>query len=169
MLAILSNANGLPGVQSLTARLWLQHDCLTSICLCEVLDSRSAAAAACYKVCNPSTIVSWLRASQQARSPSKTGSDVCVQDETLGFAQITLRIRSRHKFAAYTARGHLAAGSADTAVPVQDFWVFERSLRSKDPVSCWRVAGRLSLPPQEPAQRGILFRAFQRIFARRRR
>ncbi|KAK9796971.1 hypothetical protein WJX73_002111 [Symbiochloris irregularis] len=61
------------------------------------------------------------------------------KDETSGFAQLTLRIRSRH------------------------------NLRIKDPVSCWRVAGRLSLPPQDPAQRGLLFRAFQAVFVRRKR
>jgi predicted lipid-binding transport protein (Tim44 family) len=62
--------------------------------------------------------------------------------------QLTLRIPSRQRFAAYDRKGHLAAGDPEADFSVEDHWVFERTLHKKDPSAAWRVAGRLSLAVQ---------------------
>lgn len=86
-----------------------------------------------------------------------------MQDETSAFAQITLRVRSRQRFAAFNAQSELVAGNADGDFPVQDVWVFERSLKQKDPLSSWRIAGRLSLPPVAAPKPSVLLRAMQAV------
>ena len=53
----------------------------------------------------------------------------CLQDDTTAFVQLTARISSQQAFAAYDARGKLIQGDLDRAVPVEDVWVFERTLR----------------------------------------
>ena len=53
----------------------------------------------------------------------------CLQDDTTAFVQLTARIPSQQAFAAYDARGKLIQGDPDKAVPVDDVWVFERTLR----------------------------------------
>lgn len=78
---------------------------------------------------------------------SQEASIGIAQDENKMFAQLTVRIRARHKFAAYNARGQLVAGSGTAEFPVQDVWIFEHALR-KAAYSRWRLAGRLGgLPP----------------------
>lgn len=75
---------------------------------------------------------------------------MCSQDETTGYAQLTVRIPSQQRFAAYDRSGRLLAGSPDAVIEVEDFWVFEHALR-KAPGNRWRLAGRLSiLPGEEP-------------------
>ncbi|KAK9903338.1 hypothetical protein WJX75_003173 [Coccomyxa subellipsoidea] len=68
------------------------------------------------------------------------------KDARSSFAQLTVRVRAAHKFAAYDGKRRLVAGDPEKEVPVQDVWVLERSFR-EEPTSRWRVAGRLSLPP----------------------
>ena len=65
-----------------------------------------------------------------------------AQDDLSAFAQLTVRIVSQQRFAAYDARNALAAGDPEALIPVTDLWVFERSMR-KGANSKWRVAGRL--------------------------
>ena len=65
-----------------------------------------------------------------------------AQDDASAFAQLTVRIVSQQRFAAYDVRSTLVAGDPGALVPVTDLWVFERSMR-KGPTSRWRVAGRL--------------------------
>jgi large subunit ribosomal protein L45 len=67
------------------------------------------------------------------------------KDDATAFAQLTVRVRSRQRFAAYDRRGRLAAGSPAQEVEVDDCWVFERPLKPKGPAR-WRVAGRLTFP-----------------------
>ena len=54
-----------------------------------------------------------------------------------------MRIRALHKFAAYSGKGELKAGSPGKEFPVQDVWILERAFR-KGPTSRWRVAGVLT-------------------------
>jgi large subunit ribosomal protein L45 len=71
-----------------------------------------------------------------------------AQDETTGYAQLTVRIPSQQRFAAYDRAGRLLAGSPDAVMEVEDYWVFEHALR-KSPANRWRLAGRLSILPHE--------------------
>ena len=74
-----------------------------------------------------------------------------VQDEEMMFGQLTVRIRARHRFSAYNARGQLVAGSESADFPVQDVWIFEHAFR-KAAFSKWRLAGRIGgLPPTPSA------------------
>jgi hypothetical protein len=72
-----------------------------------------------------------------------TSCHCLVQDERSAFAQLTVRVRAVHRFAAYDSKGRLVAGDPDREVPVQDVWVFERAFK-EGPTSCWRVAGERS-------------------------
>lgn len=80
----------------------------------------------------------------------------CAQDDKTAFAQLTVRVRAEHKFAAYNKKGHLVTGDPEAVLPVQDVWIFERSLKS-GPLSRWRVAGRLNLPPVPPPKVPMLY------------
>ncbi|KAL4860079.1 putative 39S ribosomal protein L45 [Chlorella vulgaris] len=68
------------------------------------------------------------------------------KDDTTGFAQLTVRIPSQQRFAAYDRQGRLVAGDPERAIEVEDFWVFEHSLK-KSPANRWRLAGRLAIQP----------------------
>lgn len=63
------------------------------------------------------------------------------------FVQLTMHLVTRQSFAAYNKGEHLASGSPDKVLAVDDFWVFERHLQHKQGAR-WRVAGRLSIPTQ---------------------
>lgn len=65
---------------------------------------------------------------------------VRMQDDRSAYAQLTVRVRAVHKFAAYDKKQRLVAGDPEREVPVQDVWVFERSFKDS-PASTWRVAG----------------------------
>eukprot|EP00887_Chlorella_sp_A99_P000779 scaffold5.g779.t1 len=67
------------------------------------------------------------------------------KDDSTGFAQLTVKMPSRQRFAAYGRGGRLVAGSEAADVPVVDHWVFEIPLR-KQTNNRWRLAGRLSVP-----------------------
>jgi large subunit ribosomal protein L45 len=69
------------------------------------------------------------------------------KDDATAFAQLTVRFRSAQRFAAYDRRGRLVAGDPGAELWVDDHWVFERPLKGPSG-SRWRVAGRLSVPPQ---------------------
>ncbi|KAK9835432.1 hypothetical protein WJX74_000048 [Apatococcus lobatus] len=62
--------------------------------------------------------------------------------------QLTVRFESKQRFAAFDGKGDTMAGSMTTDIPVTDYWIFERSLRSAAS-SQWRVAARL--PPPIPS------------------
>ena len=66
-----------------------------------------------------------------------------LQDEKSAFAQLTVRIRALHKFAAYSGKNELRAGIPGREFPVQDVWIFERAFK-QGPTSRWRIAGALS-------------------------
>lgn len=71
----------------------------------------------------------------------------CTQNDSLTFAQLTVRFRACHRFAAVDVRGQVVAGDRAAAIPVQDVWVFEHSFH-KTPQARWRLAGRLGgIPP----------------------
>lgn len=74
-----------------------------------------------------------------------------LQDDTTGFAQLTVRIPSQQRFAAYDRQGRLVAGDPERAIEVEDFWVFEHSLK-KSPANRWRLAGRLAIQPAAAAE-----------------
>ena len=74
-----------------------------------------------------------------------------LQDEKSAFAQLTVRIRALHRFAAYSGKAELMAGSPGREFPVQDVWILERAFK-QGPTSRWRIAG--ALPPA--AGKGIL-------------
>lgn len=57
--------------------------------------------------------------------------------------QLTLRILSKQKFAAYDKRGKLVAGDPDKELLVEDYWVFEKPLLKTE--AKWRLCGRLSV------------------------
>jgi hypothetical protein len=59
------------------------------------------------------------------------------------FAQLTLRIISNQKFAAYDKHGKLVAGDLEKELTVEDIWVFEKHLTQ--PEAKWRLCGRLSV------------------------
>lgn len=59
------------------------------------------------------------------------------------FAQITLRIISNQKFAAYDKQGKVIAGDPEKELTVEDIWVFERQL--SHPELRWRLCGRLNV------------------------
>ena len=65
-----------------------------------------------------------------------------LQDDRSAFAQMTVRVRAAHKFAAYDSKRRLVAGNPNIEVPVQDVWIFERAFKDA-PTSRWRVAGVL--------------------------
>lgn len=88
-----------------------------------------------------------------------------AQDEDKMFAQLTVRFRARHRFAAYNARGRLVGGSDTAEFPVQDVWIFEHALR-KASYSKWRLAGRLSGLPPVPATLGWREWAANLLFGR---
>ena len=67
-----------------------------------------------------------------------------LQDEKSAYAQLTVRIRALHRFAAYSGSGALKAGSPGKEFPVQDVWIFERAFK-QGPTSRWRVAGQCAL------------------------
>ena len=67
-----------------------------------------------------------------------------LQDEQSAYAQLTVRIRALHKFAAYSGKGELKAGSPGKDFPVQDVWILERAFK-KGPTSRWRIAGVLAI------------------------
>ncbi len=68
-----------------------------------------------------------------------------MQDDSTGFAQLTVRIKSAQRFSAYDSKGRLAAGNPEQEVSVEDFWVMERTLNKKQSNAKWRLAGRLSI------------------------
>ncbi|KAG0598420.1 hypothetical protein M758_12G071700 [Ceratodon purpureus] len=59
------------------------------------------------------------------------------------FAQLTLRIISNQKFAAYDKQGKLVAGDPEKELKVEDIWVFERQI--SHPELRWKLCGRLSV------------------------
>lgn len=71
-------------------------------------------------------------------------------ESQMAWAQLTVELRSRQRFAAYDAVGKRVAGdmSAGAAVKVVDHWVMERALMPKlpDALKPWRLAARLTLP-----------------------
>ena len=67
-----------------------------------------------------------------------------LQDEKSAFAQLTVRIRALHRFAAYSGKAELKAGIPGREFPVQDVWILERAFK-QGPTSRWRIAG--VLPP----------------------
>lgn len=74
------------------------------------------------------------------------------QDAESGFVQLTLRIQSAQRFAAYDRRGQLVAGG-EQEVPIVDHWVLEQPLAKDKQGDRWTVAARLSMPEQ-PRQAG---------------
>jgi hypothetical protein len=78
-------------------------------------------------------------------------------DAKFSFVQLTLRIPSRQRFAAYTRRGgeryELVAGDPEEVLDVMDTWVIERKLwdargskqRLNPQGARWRLAARLQL------------------------
>ena len=62
--------------------------------------------------------------------------------------QLTVRFQSKQRFAAFNGKGEAVAGSMTAEIPVTDYWIFERSLRTAAS-SQWRVAARL--PPPTPS------------------
>ena len=74
---------------------------------------------------------------------SMTAAHALLQDEQSAYAQLTVRIRALHKFAAYSGKGELKAGSPGKEFPVQDVWILERAFK-KGPTSRWRIAGVLA-------------------------
>lgn len=77
------------------------------------------------------------------------------QHSPLEWVQLTYRIRSRQRFAAYRRRGaaqELVAGDPDAVIDVEDHWVFEHKTRvpgerGKQEVekARWRLVGRLTV------------------------
>lgn len=65
-------------------------------------------------------------------------------DSSVGFAQITVRFKSKQTYAVYDKRGRLIVGDPDEVLDVEDIWVFEHGM--KLPNSRWRLAARMSLP-----------------------
>ncbi|KAL2636137.1 hypothetical protein R1flu_007616 [Riccia fluitans] len=59
------------------------------------------------------------------------------------FVQLTVRINSKQKFAAYDKRGKLAAGDPEKELLVEDIWVFEKPLLLTE--AKWRLCARLSV------------------------
>ncbi|BBN04008.1 large subunit ribosomal protein L45 [Marchantia polymorpha subsp. ruderalis] len=59
------------------------------------------------------------------------------------FVQLTVRITSKQKFAAYDKRGKLVAGDPDKELLVEDIWVFEKPLLLSE--AKWRLCARLSV------------------------
>ncbi|CAM6082832.1 unnamed protein product [Calypogeia fissa] len=69
------------------------------------------------------------------------GVDKNNQDNA--FVQLTLRILSKQKFAAYDKNGKLVAGDPDKELLVEDYWVFEKPLLLTE--AKWRLCGRLTV------------------------
>jgi large subunit ribosomal protein L45 len=67
------------------------------------------------------------------------------KNDNVGFAQLTVRFKSKQRFAAYDGKGRLAAGEPEGEASVDDYWVFERPL-GKVVAHKWRVAARLTVP-----------------------
>lgn len=67
---------------------------------------------------------------------------LAAQDDESAFAQLTVRIPSQQRFAAYDSHKTLVAGNPEELLSVRDLWVFERALKP-GLNSRWRVAGRL--------------------------
>ena len=144
-------------------------------------------------------------------SPCRRPALPIPQDDTTGFAQLTVRVPSTQRFAAYDRRGKLVAGSPEQvraqwaglhvlgctkpshslpwcllcsgvqwcavvchapipqhpalpffpplpsrqAIEVEDFWVFEHSLKAAA-ANRWRVAGRLSIQPDPTVAAAIV-------------
>lgn len=59
------------------------------------------------------------------------------------FAQITVRLQSQQRFAAYDKRGAKVAGDPATDVVVEDIWVVERAVYN--PEGRWVLAARLTV------------------------
>ncbi|CAM6105102.1 unnamed protein product [Calypogeia fissa] len=69
------------------------------------------------------------------------GVDKNNQDNA--FVQLTLRILSKQRFAAYEKNGKLVAGDPDKELLVEDYWVFEKPLLLTE--AKWRLCGRLTV------------------------
>ncbi|PSC75974.1 39S ribosomal mitochondrial [Micractinium conductrix] len=74
------------------------------------------------------------------------------KDDTTGFSQLTVRVPSKQRFAAFNAVGKLVAGSLEQEIDVEDYWVFEHSMKPAA-TNRWRLAGRLSILPHAVEQR----------------
>ena len=59
------------------------------------------------------------------------------------FAQLTVRIKTKHTFAAYDRKGRLVKGDPEASVGVEDTWVVERALVNPD--GRWVLAARLTI------------------------
>ena len=64
---------------------------------------------------------------------SMTAAHALLQDEQSAYAQLTVRIRALHKFAAYSGKGELKAGSPGKEFTVQDVWILERAFKKGRP------------------------------------
>lgn len=73
------------------------------------------------------------------------------KDDSTGFAQLTVRIPSKQRFAAFNRAGQLVGGSLDKELDVEDYWVFEHALKPSA-ANRWRLAGRLSILPASAEQ-----------------
>ncbi|KAL4434156.1 hypothetical protein ABPG75_000597 [Micractinium tetrahymenae] len=74
------------------------------------------------------------------------------KDDSTGFAQLTVHIPSKQRFAAFNRAGQLVGGSLDKEIEVEDYWVFEHALKPSA-ANRWRLAGRLSILPHAAEQR----------------
>jgi len=90
------------------------------------------------------TRIDWALESMDAVSVVRGRLIMASVTETVGFAQLTTRFRSKQRFAAYDASGRLVAGDPNATIDVVDHWVFEHGLNI--PNSRWRLAGRLRSP-----------------------
>lgn len=63
------------------------------------------------------------------------------KDSSHAFAQLTLRLHSDQKFLVHDKNGKWKAGSPDSDLFVEEYWVLERKLG--DPRDRWKLAGRI--------------------------
>jgi len=63
------------------------------------------------------------------------------KDSSHAFAQLTLRLHSDQKFLVHDKNGNWKAGSPDSDLFVEEYWVLERKLG--DPRDRWKLAGRI--------------------------
>jgi len=63
------------------------------------------------------------------------------KDSSQAFAQLTLRLHSDQKFLVHDKKGNWKAGSPDSDIFVEEYWVLERKLG--DPRDRWKLAGRI--------------------------
>lgn len=92
----------------------------------------------------------WARVQWELVGPLKTirtlqGRLIGIDQKNMdtAFAQLTLRIISNQKFAAYDKQGKLVAGDPEKELKVEDIWVFERQI--SHPELRWKLCGRLSV------------------------